>query len=30
MGNSENIPGVLKQSSTAGISGNGVSWSDVV
>ena len=30
VGNSGNTPGVLKQSSTTGISGNKVSWSDVV
>ena len=30
VGNSGNIPGVLKQPSTIGISGNKVSWSDVV
>ena len=30
VGNSENIPGVLKQVHTAGNSGNRVSWSDVV
>ena len=30
VGNSGNIPGVLKQSSTTGNSSNRVSWSDVV
>ena len=30
VGNSENIPGVLKQVDTAGNSGNRVSWSDMV
>ena len=30
VGNAGNIPGVLKQSSTTGNSGNKVSWSDVV
>ena len=30
VGNSGNIPGVLKKSSTARISGNRVSWSNVV
>ena len=30
VGNSENIPGVLKQLNTAGNSGNRVSWPDIV
>ena len=30
LGNSEKIPGVLKQVDTAGNSGNRVSWSDMV